>query len=46
MKKIILLVSDKEVETAYSEITSALEDKNIPYSASILDLTTKESEVE
>ena len=46
MKKIILLVSDKEVETAYSEITSALEHENIPYSASILDLTTKESEVE
>ena len=46
MKKIILLVSDEEVETAYSEITSALEYENIPYSASILDLTTKESEVE
>ena len=46
MKKIIILVSDEEVETAYSEITSALEYENIPYSASILDLTTKESEVE
>lgn len=46
MKKIILLVSDEKVETAYNEITSALEYKNIPYSASILDLTTKESEVE
>ena len=46
MKKIILLVSDKEVETAYRKITSALEDKNIAYSASILDLSVKESEVE
>ena len=46
MKKIILSVSDKDLETAYNEVTSALEYKNIPYSASILDLTTKESEVE
>lgn len=46
MKKIILLVSDEKVETAYNEVTSALEHENIPYSASILDLTTKESEVE
>ena len=46
MKKIILLVSDKEVDRAYSEVTSALEDKNIPYSASILDLPDKESEIE
>ena len=42
MKKIIILVSDEEVATAYSEITSALEYENIPYSASILDLSVKE----
>lgn len=46
MKKIILLVSNEEVATAYSEITSALDYKNIAYSASILDLSVKESEVE
>lgn len=45
MKKIILLVSDEEVGTAYSEVTSALDYENITYSASILDLTDKESEV-
>ena len=46
MKKIILLVSDEEVATAYSKITSALDYENIAYSASILDLSVKESEVE
>ena len=45
MKKIILLVSDEKVDRAYNEVTSVLEHENIPYSASILDLTTKESEV-
>lgn len=46
MKKIILLVSDEEMETAYSEVTSALDYENITYSASILDLSDKESEIE
>ena len=46
MKKIILLVSDEEVETAYSEVTSVLDYENITYSASILDLSNTKSEVE
>ena len=46
MKKIILLVSDEEVEMAYSEVTSALDYENIAYSASILALSDKENEVE
>lgn len=36
-KKIVLIVSDNDIERAYEEITSALEYENIEYSASILD---------
>lgn len=46
MKKIILLVSDEEVETAYSELTSTLDYENIAYSVIISDLTDKENKVE